>query len=233
MLHIAYAEDDPSTRAQIQEYLERYAKGTMEISVQSFVDGRQLLEQYTPCDILLLDVEMPHVNGMDAARQIRKRDKNVIIVFLTNLAEYAIQGYEVNALDFILKPIQYYAFSLRLDRAVERLQSHETRRIMIQLPEGRKYLETDQIYYLETLSKQLIYHTRMGDYVTRGSLKKAEEELADYHFARCNQCYLVNLDYVTDTEGNTVTVAGNILTMSKRNKAAFLDALIRHVGGLR
>lgn len=233
MLQITYAEDDPKTAALIREYLGKYNEEHGPITVTSYTNGAELVQKYIPCDILMLDVDMPGMNGMDAAREIRKTDQDVAIVFLTNLPEFAIQGYEVNAFDFVLKPISYYALSLRLDRAVERLQSRATGRIILHLPGGMKMLSTDEIYYLETNNKTLSYHTASGVYSLRGTLQQAEKELAPYHFARCNQCYLVNLNHVTDTGANTVTVHGEELVVSKRNKAAFLEALVAHVGGLQ
>lgn len=230
MLRVIYAEDDMGTSAQIREYLLRYSKEREPLQITSYADGEELLEHYTACDILLLDVEMPKLNGMDAARRIREKDKNVVIVFLTNLADFAIQGYEVNAMDFILKPIQYYGFALRLDRAVERLHNRAGGHVILSLPEGKKILNTADIYYLETLNKLLVYHTKQGDFSVSGTLRKAESELVPYHFARCNQCYLVNLDHVSETYGNLVKVAGQELVISKRNKAAFLEALVQHIG---
>ena len=83
-----------------------------------------------------MDIEMPHLNGMEAAQKIRELDKEVVIVFITNMAQYAIKGYEVDALDFILKPLNYYTFSMRFTRAVGRVKNREGKRICLNLPDG-------------------------------------------------------------------------------------------------
>ena len=119
MFRIGIAEDDPSFQKTISEYIERYQKEkNIDIQASFFQDGNELVFKYEPIyDVLLLDIEMPKMNGMDAAREIRKRDQRVLIIFITNMAQYAINGYEVGALDFVLKPIKYFSFSMKLEKA--------------------------------------------------------------------------------------------------------------------
>ena len=119
MKHIAVVEDDSSASQQIQNYLSLYQKGNeQEFSVTVFADGLSILEDYHPTwDIILMDIEMPLMDGMTAAKRIRELDQSVIIIFITNMAKYAIKGYEVGALDFVLKPVSYFAFSLKITKA--------------------------------------------------------------------------------------------------------------------
>ena len=116
MKHIAVVEDDSSASQQIQNYLSLYQKeNEQEFSVTVFADGLSILEDYHPIwDIILMDIEMPLMDGMTAAKCIRELDQSVIIIFITNMAKYAIKGYEVGALDFVLKPVSYFAFSLKI-----------------------------------------------------------------------------------------------------------------------
>lgn len=112
MYHIAIVEDEKVFAGQLQEFLKKYQKEqdtAFKISV--FRDGAEILEHYEPLyDVILLDIEMPRVNGMEAAAKIRQMDGDVVLVFITNMASYAIHGYEVGALDFVMKPITYYPF---------------------------------------------------------------------------------------------------------------------------
>ena len=113
MIRIALVEDEAEVRAQLQGYVQRHTRqyGT-EFAVTEFADGMELLDDYRPVyDILFLDVEMKHLDGMETARRVRELDKDVIIVFITNMAQYAIGGYAVGALDYVLKPVPYFAFS--------------------------------------------------------------------------------------------------------------------------
>lgn len=99
MLHVAVVEDETEYRGLIQEMVGRYAKEyDLQIQTTAFQDGRELVQNYQKFDILLMDIEMPHLNGMEAAQKIRGLDKEVVIVFITNMAQYAIKGYEVDAL---------------------------------------------------------------------------------------------------------------------------------------
>ena len=107
MIRIALVEDEAEVRAQLQGYVQRHTRqyGT-EFAVTEFADGMELLDDYRPVyDILFLDVEMKHLDGMETARRVRELDRDVIIVFITNMAQYAIGGYAVGALDYVLKPV--------------------------------------------------------------------------------------------------------------------------------
>ena len=233
MIRIALVEDEADVRAQLQGYVQRHTRqyGT-EFAVTEFADGMELLDDYRPVyDILFLDVEMKHLDGMETARRVRELDKDVIIVFITNMAQYAIKGYEVDALDFILKPLNYYTFSMRFTRAVGRVKNREGKRICLNLPDGAKFLDSREIYYVEIQNRMLHYHTKAGVFTIRGALKDVQEELEDWHFVKCNQCYLVNLKYVSEIRKNIAVVGGDELEISRRNRPAFLSAVVDFLGG--
>jgi len=113
VIRIAMVEDEAAVREQLMGYVQRYTRqyGT-EFSVTEFADGVDILENYRPVyDIVFLDVEMKHLDGMETARRIRALDADVVLIFITNMAQYAIKGYAVGALDYVLKPVPYFAFS--------------------------------------------------------------------------------------------------------------------------
>lgn len=233
LLRVAVVEDDMSALTQIQGFLARYqAERGMPIKVFPFEDGSEILEGYRPVyDIIFLDIEMPRVDGMAAAETIRRTDQNVVIVFITNMAQYAIQGYSVGALDFVLKPVDYHTFCVKLDRAVRLVDRRAQAQIILALPGGAVRLDIRQIYYVEIQDRRLHYHTDQGLYTLRGSMKEAEAQLAGRHFVRCNYWYLVNLFHVTEVKKDVAVVAGHELEISRRNRAAFLSALTNYVGG--
>lgn len=109
MIRIAIVEDDRHDREALKKCLNRYEKeNQVKFSVTEFQDGEDIVTDYTASyDLIILDIEMAFLNGMKAAEKIRELDTNVIIIFITNMPQYAIQGYKVNALDYILKPISY------------------------------------------------------------------------------------------------------------------------------
>lgn len=140
MLRVAIVEDEAECREVLRDMISRYAEEQQkQIRVQEFSDGSELVDNYKPdYDILLLDIEMPHLDGMKAAEKIRETDQDVVIVFITNMAQYAIKGYEVNALDFIIKPVNYSTFSMRFTRAIGRVKNREGRRVCLYLLDGPK-----------------------------------------------------------------------------------------------
>ena len=235
MIRIAIVEDEAAVQAQLLEYVERYKRqyGTA-MEVKTFADGMELLDDYRPVyDLILLDVEMKHLDGMETAQRVRALDADVMIIFITNMAQYAIKGYAVGALDYVLKPVTYEQLCIRLSRAIQRVQRRRGGQIVLQLAGGgMQVLNTSEIYYLETRSRMLYYHTAKGEFAVRASLASAEKQLAEYHFARCNQCYLVNLEFVKAVDGDFVQVGEDRLEISRRQKAAFLTAVASYLGGV-
>lgn len=232
MLKIAVVDDEQVYIDQIQEYIMQYGQEkNREIQVEAFCDGSGLLHNYSPgFDIILLDIEMGEMNGMEVAREIRKMDQEVVLVFITNMAQYAINGYDVGALDYVLKPINYYTFSVRLDRAVSRVKTHLQEEILLNMTDGIKRIRVDQIHYVEVQNRMLHYHTEHGVFIVRGTLQGAETKLRENHFVRCNHWYLVNLQYVSEIRRNIVIVAGEELEISRRNKTAFMSELTDYMG---
>ncbi len=233
MYHIAIVEDEVSFATQLQEYLKQYEEeNDVRFKVSVFGDGAEILENYQPLyDIILLDIEMPKVNGMKAAEEIRAQDADVTLMFITNMANYAIRGYEVGALDFVMKPINYYIFSMKMTRVLKRTKQKAQQDILLTLPDGVKKLNVQQIYYVEVQSRMLYYHTDEGVFVMRGTMQSVEQMLAPYAFAKCNHWYIVNLKHVSEVKKTTAVVAGHELEVSRRNRTAFLKALTDYVGG--
>ena len=233
MAKIAVVEDNDTTREQLCGFIARYAQESgRSLEVTAFADGAQIVEPYRPgFDIIFLDIEMPTLGGMPTAERIRQQDPDVVLIFVTNMAQYAIRGYEVDALDFVLKPVSYYQFSTKLDRALQRIRWRRGGQIALQVGGGMQLLDTDAILYLETRDRLLHYHTAENTWSVRGSLQKAEKELAPYHFARCNQCYLVNLRHVQGVQNDFVLIGQEQLEVSRRQRASFLAALAEYVGG--
>ncbi|MGN0975606.1 MAG: LytR/AlgR family response regulator transcription factor [Gemmiger sp.] len=232
MLQIAVVEDDAPTREKLCALIRNYAKAkSKELEVTPMADGSAFAAgRLTGFDIVFLDIMLPGANGMEVAECIRTADADVVIVFITNMAQYAIKGYSVGALDFVLKPINPYEFSVKLERAIDRAAQRKKRSITLQTADGVQILSSGDIFYVETRDRKLFYHTARGCFAVRGSMQNAEAMLAPLHFARCNQCYLVNLRHVQSVQGDFVTVGNDRLEISRRQHAAFLEAMMDYVG---
>ena len=233
MYRIAIVEDEKEFREQLQEYLKRYGvENNIVFQIDVFEDGSDILEHYQKnYDMVLLDIEMPKVNGMDAAERIREMDEEVVLMFITNMAQYAIRGYSVGALDFVMKPITYYTFSLKMTRALKRVQKKTLPPVVLHLVDGIKTLEAKQIYYVEIQNRLLHYHTTEGEFVVKGTMQSVEETLESYSFAKCNHWYMVNLMHVKEVKKNIVVVGEHELEISRRNKNALMKALTEYLGG--
>ena len=233
MLEIAIVEDEENYRNVLCEYLKKYEQETgQEIHMSVFTGGDEIVENYTAkYDIILMDIEMQFMNGMDAARKIREVDKAVIIIFITNMAQYAIQGYEVDALDYILKPISYFAFSQRIQRAVGRMKKREERYINIVSKNGVNKVAVSEISWIESEGHRLIYHAKNQVYEsTLNSMKEIENELKDCSFFRCNKGYLVNLAHVKAIRDGWAILTNGQVMISRAKKTEFQKALTTYAG---
>lgn len=233
MIRVAIVEDEAEIREQLMGYVQRYTRqyGTA-FEVKTFADGLEILEDYRPAyDLILLDIEMKHLDGMETARRIRELDPDVMLVFITNMAQYAIKGYAVGALDYVLKPVPYFAFSQQLQKVEEQLRRRTRHYLAVPVEGGLRRLDTSRIYYIESEGHRVHFYTEEGDFAAPGALKALEEKLADRPFARCNSGYLVNLAQVRAVQQNTVEVGPYELQVSRPKRKSFLAALTDYIGG--
>lgn len=232
MIRIAVVEDDPQSAKQLLQYLHDFQQETGHpLSVTTYSDGDMLVAKYKgQFDLILMDIEMPLLNGMTAAEIIRQSDQEVAIIFVTIAAQHAIQGYAVDALDYILKPVNYFSFANRLQKAVRHIQNRKRFYLTISIKGGIMKVEAKDLYYVESQGHQLCYHTRDGIYVSPGTIQQAEEKLAGQGFFRCNKGYLVNLEHVDGVQDGCVMVNGERLLISRSRKTPFLEALADYIG---
>lgn len=227
MIQIAIVEDDKKQAETLQKYIERYeAECGQRFSVYIFEDGEDIVENYSGnYDVILMDIEMRFMDGMTTAEEIRKKDTEVVIIFITNMPQYAMKGYAVEALDYVLKPINYYAFSQRIDRALARMANRKKKYLNVTNKNGVRKIDISSIYYIEIQDHDLCFHTQSGDFSQRGTMKEIEEKLAEEPFFRCNKCYLINLEYVNGFEGSNVMVGEEEVQVSRARKKELLDVL--------
>lgn len=235
-IRIGIVEDDPACAQLLVDYLNRYqSEFDQEFTVSLFNDGEKLVERYQPTyDILLMDIEMAHMNGIEAARHIRQRDSSVTIIFITAAPQYAISGYEVQALSYILKPVPWFAFSQEIKKSIDAISKRQDDSILIETGAEQIRVMLADIVYFESIRHTIIIHTLEGKLSVTGTLKDFEAKLADRNFFRSNSCYLVNLRHVTGVrEQDSVMSNGESLRISRPRKKDFLTALTQYIGGSR
>ena len=227
MIRIAIVEDDKNSSDLLVNYLEKYSNDkNIRFDVKTFFTRNQILNNYNNnFDVIFMDIELPDGNGLETIRKIREVDKNVIVVFVTNMAQYAVKGYEVRAFDFIVKPVTSYNFYIKLDNILNLFEQKKDDEIWISNKDGKMKLNISSIYYIEVIQHMCIYHTKEGNFKATGSLNNIEKTLSKYNFSLCNRCYLVNLRYVTSVKKGFVLINNEELIITRAKQASFMKDL--------
>lgn len=230
---VAIVEDNKAEAQLMEQYFHRYASGSKDtFQLLHFSDGSDFINNYKPIyDLVMMDVNLPKCNGLDASIALRKIDQSVALIFVTSMVQYAVRGYEVDAMDFLLKPVTYQVFTLKLQRALHRAQQNTSLELLIQLQDSVYRVPVSQIKYIEVRNHSLIYHTTEGNIESRGKLSDLEERLSNIQFIRCNRSYLVNLAFVKSIRGSQLVLDTEELQISRPKKAFVLEALNNYMGG--
>lgn len=234
MYRISIVEDSPKYSIQLKEYLDRFqAENHIALEVKAYSNGISFLEDYrSDADVILMDIEMPHLNGIDTARRLREMDPEVCLIFVTYMANYALEGYEVQAMDFLVKPLEYRNFAIKLKRAMDNRDRHRAREreLIVNTAEGLRRVDIHEIHYVEVLNHTLVYHTGFGQLQERGSIREREALLEKHDFARCNNSYLINLRCVEYLLPGTVVVKGERIPIGRTKKKEFIERFTEYVG---
>lgn len=230
-IKIAVVEDEAEQAELLNRYLVKYAgENGAVFEVKIFSNAVTFLENYSAdYDIVFMDIKMPYMDGMTAAHKLRELDSKVLLYFITSLTQYAVQGYEVDALNYIIKPVKYEEFALKFKKAMTKLQDKKTLELLVPVTGGIKKLLPQDIYYVEVRGHYCKYHTTSGEYEHYRPIKEIEKQLAPYNFVRCNNCYLVNLYYVTSIKKLTVTVGKEELQISHPRAKEFTRRFLQYM----
>lgn len=232
-MKLAIVEDEKIYVDKLRKYLEQYKRESgYGMEIVWFRDGSEITEDYSgDYDMILMDIQMKFMDGISAAKKIREVDQEVIIIFITNMTNYAIRGYEVDAMDYIVKPVEYFAFSHKLDRAVKRIRKKERHYISISMENGVRKIDIDKLYYIESHGHMLCYKSEEGIWECRGILQQMEKLLAPYGFFRNSKSYLVNMQYVDVVRENECMVHGERLPVSRAKKKEFMQKMLGYMSG--
>lgn len=233
MIKLAIIEDAAEDRKQLSEFISRYAEtsGT-QIEQKGFEGSLEFLNANEKFDIILLDIMMPDCNGIEMAHRLRKFDEDTVIIFVTGMEQYAIEGYSVSALGFLLKPVTYEHLSRVLERAIKTRGRKLSNSILLKTHTDYVIVEVSDIEYVEVKGHFLVLHTKNGDIQTKGTLKDLLVKLRSNSFIRCNNCAVVNANHIRAIRGNTVFLPSAELAISRRKRPEFIEAVLRCSGGL-
>lgn len=232
MLTVAIVDDEEQERRQMNAYIARYqAEHPVNLEAKYYTNGMELLQARVFPDLVFTDIDMPLTNGLEMAKRIRETNKSCVIVFITRLAQYAINGYEVNALDFVVKPMRYGDFCFKMEKAIAAASKQQRKSITVTERYTTRVLPLNEILYIESNKHKMLYHMANGE-ITEAweTMQSVAERLSSEGFQLCNACYLVNLRYVSGVSGDLVTVGTEELKISRQRKKAFLDALTKYGG---
>ncbi|MBO6154441.1 MAG: response regulator transcription factor [Lachnospiraceae bacterium] len=235
MIKVAIVEDSKESADILNTYLKRTEdEGGNTFVVSFFSDALDFLDRYSGYDLVFMDIEMPYMNGLDGAKKLRQIDNQAVLIFVTNMANYAVRGYEVDALDFIVKPVKYADFSFKLNRALHVIDGRKTKEITIVHKNGVKRFSVSDLIYVEISGHQLSYVFENEVFTIRGKMTDAEGLLKDYGFLRPHNAYLINSDYIDEVQGYEVKIGDFIIPISRPRRKAFLQdiAILYGRGGM-
>ncbi len=232
MIKIAILEDERETQDKMRDYIARFCKEAgVEFRSACFADGNKFLSCYAnDYDLVFMDIQLDDSNGFETAQKLRRINQDVIIIFVTNLSQFALKGYEVSALDFIVKPVTYEVFALKMKRVLDKLKLEQDV-IAVNFAGGIMNLPLSSIKYVELQGHTVVFHTTEGQYKMYASLKTIEKQIDNPSFFKCNSCYLVNLKYVRGVNGYDLYVEDEVLQISRARKTELVETLNKYLGG--
>lgn len=233
MIKIAIVEDDFECANLLVDYISAYEKESgLQFSVTVFKDGLSFISDYKPFfDLVFMDIKMPNLNGMETAKVLYGLDKNICIIFVTTIVQYAVKGYEVDALDFIVKPVSYYNFVKKLEKAIVKIHSRAEKDILVSTENEVVRLSITNIDYIDIDKHYINIHVGTEIYKERGTMKEMEEKLMPEGFSRSNNGCLVNLRKVKKINKTTVQLQNCVLPISRQRRKDFIDDFMTYMRG--
>lgn len=232
MLKLAVCDDDPFMVKEISDHLSTYMteKNIVSYCVSSFSNGHSLLESDGNFDLIFLVIQMGHPDGMETAQLLRQRGNNSLLVFVTILKEYVFDAFEVEAYDYLIKPLDSSHFKKMMDRALRSLEQRTVKKIVVRRGASCEVLPLSHIVYCEVQGRKLYIHLNNGKIIDYYEKLENFERRVDGRFFKCHRSYLVNLDYVLGCSAGQVTLLpSSAVPVSRLRERDLTQALLRHM----
>ena len=244
MIRIGLVDYDKDSRENIHQEISEYVRlHHLESDLTEYESALSFLDSGDKgFDMLILDIDMPGMTGMELAEKIRETDHEVVIVFCTYLQQFAINGYSVGALGFMVKPVQTYALNLTMDRAINAVKMNQKHNntdsdTKFVLKDGTisRLVSVSDIDYIEVRQHYLLYNIKDSStgarmvIKNRGTMQDAVERLSQYGFYRCSSSFLVHLKRGTAVSRMNVYIGNELLPIGRTFKETFMDAFSRYL----
>lgn len=231
---VAVCDDEKAFLEEIRQLLNRYkSEEKKEFSVIEFSSGYEFLQRFKSeqnVDVVILDIMMGAINGVDVAKEIRRIDENVKIIFLTSAFKYALEGYKVNAIRYILKPISYEKIRRELKYVLDLVEKEDNEFIYEKTDAGFNKIYLKDIVYIETSGRNTMIHTLKQDIISYRSMKDHERKVGT-DFFRCHMSYIVNMNFVKTVKQLDIFLTnGSLIPVSKYRRKEFIEKLSNHLG---
>lgn len=231
MLMLAIVDDEPKDSAALNALVAEYFRqNNQAYMVHVFNAPLDFIRSTENHDIVFMDIRMDKLDGLEVARLMRKINKDSVLIFVTHMAQLAIRGYEVDALDFIVKPADQFSINYVLDKAITRLESVTSTVFALKTSDGIISLSSNDITYVEVFDHNLVYHTTKGNYDVRGRLSDVLKKLDEKRFIMCNRSFVVNMRYVSSTCNEYLVVDGTKIPISKSHRKEIMQHFSNFLG---
>lgn len=224
--HIALCEDDEGDMTQLRQCLEAGLSGRgLAATITEFADGEALMSAFRPgaFNIVVLDIFLGDANGMECAKQIRQMDSDCCIVFSTNSIDYTLEGYQVDASYYLLKPLTQAEVDNALSRCLRKQLETEPRTCSVLVDRKPVRIPVRDIQYVEVLDKYCHIHTVDGVVVSRTTISDMERQLPAPPFVRSHRCFLVNLHWVAGIDEDFVMEDGQRVLIRRASHRRIRD----------
>ena len=232
MIKFAICDDEPLMAQELAGHLADYMKENLitAYSVSSFSDGRALLDAIDRFDVIILDIQMEQPDGMETAKLLRRRGDHSLLVFVTVLKELVFDAFQVEAYDYLLKPLDRARFKQTMDRVLRSLDRKTAEDIVIQRGTGCEVVLLSDIVYCEVLGRKIYLHKHDGTVSDYYDKLEDLERRVDGRFFKCHRSFLVNLDYVRGCQDGQVLLAqGERIPASRLRERELTQALLRYM----
>lgn len=220
-MKIAICDDDSLQLEILTKYCKNWAEAfNNSVDIITYPSAEAFLFAYEEglnFDVLLLDIEMKEISGMDLAKELRNLKDDITIIFITGIKDHAFEGYHVEALDYILKPVNEVHLEKALNMAVKKSALKEP---ILLIETAGKVVKVKEKYlcYIESMGHNTILHTDDKEYESKKSIGSFEKDLNDNLFFRCHRCYLINIAKIETISKNEVKLEGNFVVPIARGK---------------